>query len=149
MAHKAIHRNAIVSYSCAEMYALVSDIPSYGHFLPYCISARILSSKGDIIHGEMVFSYFGLTYTVVTKNTMHPHRRIGMALLKGDMQTLDGQWLFDDLGDGRCRVSLDLSIDMHDGILYKIFNRIIDHVADTMVDRFVDRAYQIYGFGED
>ena len=88
MVQKAIHRNVIVSYSCEEMYSLVSDVSAYHHFLPYCSASEVLSSKGDIVHGQMVFSYFGLTYTVVTKNTMSPSTRIGLSLLEGDVQAL-------------------------------------------------------------
>ena len=148
MVEKAIHRYAIVSHSCQEMYALVSDVGAYAQFLPYCVSAEILSTKGNIVHGQMVFSYFGLSYTVVTQNTMEPFGRIGLSLLQGDMQSLEGQWLFRDMQDGHCRVSLDLAIDMHDGWTYRVINRILDRVADTMVDRFVERAQQVYGFGE-
>lgn len=148
MVQKAIHRYAIVSHSCQEMYALVSDVDSYAQFLPYCVSAELLSSKGNIVHGQMVFSYFGLSYTVVTQNTMEPFGRIGLSLLQGDLQALEGQWLFSDMQDGHCRVSLDLAIDMHDGWAYQIINRILDRVADTMVDQFVERAQQVYGFGE-
>ena len=70
MVQKAIHRNVIVSYSCEEMYSLVSDVSAYHHFLPYCSASEVLSSKGDIVHGQMVFSYFGLTYTVVNKTSL-------------------------------------------------------------------------------
>ncbi len=148
MVQKAIHRNVIVSYSCEEMYSLVSDVSAYHHFLPYCSASEVLSSKGDIVHGQMVFSYFGLTYTVVTKNTMSPSTRIGLSLLEGDVQALEGQWLFKDMKDGHCQVSLDLVVDMHDGLLYRVVNRIIERLADSMVDKFVDRAQQIYGLGE-
>ena len=149
MERKTIHRKAIVTHSCKEMYALVSDIPSYNQFLPYCTAGFILSSKGDIVNGKMVFSYFGLSYEVITKNTMSPHSRIGLSLIQGDMETLDGQWLFRDLKDGHCEVSLDLDLVMHDGLMYRVFNRIMDRLADAMVDAFIDRSYQVYGLGED
>ena len=50
--------------------------------------------------------------------------------------------------DGHGQVSLDLVVDMHDGLLYRVVNRIIERLADSMVDKFVDRAQQIYGLGE-
>ena len=147
--HKSIHKSEIVAYSSEKMYALVSDITSYQYFLPYCSSSSVLSTKGNIVHGQMLFNYFGLCYALETKNVMEPHNRIGLSLLKGDIQTLEGQWLFVDLNPSGCKVSLDLSIEMHDSILYRLYNRIIDQLADSMVDRFVDRALQVYGLEEE
>ena len=149
MVQKSIHKSEIVAYSSEKMYALVSDIPSYQHFLPYCSSSSVLSTKGNIVHGQMLFSYFGLSYTLETKNVMEPHSRIGLSLLKGDIQTLEGQWLFTDIKPSGCKVSLDLNIEMHDAIFYRLYNRIIDKLADSMVDRFLDRALQVYGLEED
>ena len=98
MGRKYINKSSIVSYSCEEMYALVSDIPNYHHFLPYCASARILDQQGDVVHGEMIFSYLGFNYSLVTKNTMQPFQSISLALVKGDVQALEGCWRFKDSG---------------------------------------------------
>ena len=149
MVRKSIHRSEIVTYSSEEMYNLVSDISSYQHFLPYCVSSGELSSRGNIVHGEMVFSYFGLSYALETKNIMQPYDRIGLSLIKGDVEALEGQWLFVDSDSGGSQVSLDLDIKMHDTFFYRFYNRIIEQVADSMIERFIDRAYQIYGLGED
>ena len=97
----------------------------------------------------MTFSYMGLSYTLETENTMYPCSRIDLQLLKGDVQALDGQWQFVDDKPGMSRVSLDLEIDMHDAIFYRLYNRILDKLADSMVDHFIDRATQVYGLGED
>ena len=149
MVRKLINKSSIVSYSCEEMYSLVCDIPNYHLFLPYCSSASILDQHDDVVQGEMIFSYLGFTYSLVTKNTMRPYESIDLCLVKGDVQALDGRWEFKDLGDGRCQVSLILDVSMHEGLVYRMYNRVIDKLADTMVDRFVKRAYQVYGYGDD
>ena len=147
MVDKSIHKTEIVAYSCEEMYALVADIEQYHQFLPYCASATILADSDDIVQAQMTFAYLGFTYSLVTQNTMYPHQRITMSYLRGDVSALAGEWLFSDLGDGRCEVSLRLSIGLHDGIVYRWFNQVMDQLADTMVDRFVERAYYVYGIG--
>ena len=42
-----ISKSALVPYTPAEMFALVSDIPAYPEFLPWCSGGRILS-RGDV-----------------------------------------------------------------------------------------------------
>ena len=37
----SIHKSALVAYTPAEMYALVSDIEAYPEFLPWTAAARI------------------------------------------------------------------------------------------------------------
>ena len=145
MVCRVIHKSAKVAYTCEQMFDLVQDVDSYCHFLPYCTDAKILSTKGNIVEGQMVFTYMGLSYSLVTKNSMYPHSRIGLLLLEGDLQSLKGQWLFCELNGGGCKVSLDLEIGMYDGLWYSLYNRLLDRVANMMVEKFIERAYQIYG----
>lgn len=144
---KIIRKYLIVSYSCQEMYDLVCDIENYHHFLPYCKDSSILMQQDDLVHGQMVFSYMGLVYTVTTANKLIKNQFIGLSLLQGDLESLSGQWRFTDLYDGRCKVALNLEICIHVGMIYYLYNRIIDTLAETMMEKFVDRAYYIYGYG--
>ena len=44
--HK-VHRSALLPYTPAQMYALVTDVRSYPEFLPWCTSSDILADDGD------------------------------------------------------------------------------------------------------
>ena len=46
---KTVHRNALVTHSAEQMYALINDIESYPKFLPWCGGARILSTTSEEI----------------------------------------------------------------------------------------------------
>ena len=43
--------SARVAFSCAQMYGLVCDIPSYKNFLKHCTDSRIITAAGE---GEVV-----------------------------------------------------------------------------------------------
>jgi ribosome-associated toxin RatA of RatAB toxin-antitoxin module len=99
-----------------------------------------------MVHGKMVFSYMGFAYTLITANKLVKNARIELSLLEGSLKSLEGQWTFIDLRDGRCKVALNLELHLHDGMIYRLYNRLLDTLADTMMERFVDRAYYIYGY---
>ena len=42
-----IQRTALVPYSADEMFKVVTDVPHYNEFLPWCSGARILQREGD------------------------------------------------------------------------------------------------------
>ena len=52
-----INKTALVPYSASEMYALVNDIDSYAHFLPWCRSTQILQQDEDQIRATIEIAH--------------------------------------------------------------------------------------------
>ena len=99
------------------MYALVSDIESYGSFLPWCGGARIVAREPDSVTAAIDIAYHGVNKTFTTRNRLVPGRAMELQLVDGPFKTLQGDWRFDALEDRASKVSLDLKFEFSNPVL--------------------------------
>ena len=145
---KTINKSVLIWYSPAEMYALVTDVAQYPRFLPWCDHAQVLDSHAQGMTAEVGISFSGIRQTFVTQNSHEEGKRVGMQLVKGPFSKLEGEWLFQAVGDGSqraCRVSLLLNYGFENATLGKLVGPVFDKIAANLVDAFVKRAQQVYG----
>lgn len=139
-----VERSMLVPYSCERMFALVLDIERYPDFLPSCSGARVLSRSEEEVCGEVDLNFKGIRHSFSTCNRLTPFERIDLALKDGPFRTLDGYWLFQDLGAGS-KVSLKLDYDFSSRLLAMALGPIFSLFANGLVDAFNQRAREIYG----
>ncbi|MFN2338867.1 MAG: type II toxin-antitoxin system RatA family toxin [Gammaproteobacteria bacterium] len=140
-----ISKSALVPYTPAEMFALVSDIPSYPEFLPWCSGARILLQGEDEVRASLELSKSGVHKSFTTLNRHQRNKMIEMRLLEGPFRRLEGYWRFDPLGDHGCKVSLDLEFEFSSRVLDLVVGPVFHQAVSTLVDSFQQRAVSVYG----
>ena len=140
-----ISRSALVMYSAQQMYDLVSDIESYGEFLPGCASGKINSQNGDQLEATLEVAKAGLRHSFSTRNKMMPGESIEMNLLEGPFKHLSGIWTFTQLGGEGCKISLELEFEMSNKLTAATLGALVGQMMNAMVDAFSNRAKQIYG----
>src|SRR5271168_590787 len=88
---QVVERSALVTYTAAQMFALVNDVARYPDFLPWCTGARV----EDVSATERVASIHvtrGVLRTeFTTRNTLEKHQRILMHLVDGPFRKLVGE----------------------------------------------------------
>lgn len=141
----SINKSALVAYSPAEMYALVSDIDSYPEFLPWCRTARVTWREGDEIKACIEMAKGSLQKSFTTHNRHQRDKMIEMRLVEGPFKRLEGFWRFDPLGEQACKVSLDLEFEFASRMLDLMIGPVFSQIANTLVDSFQQRAVQVYG----
>lgn len=127
------------------MFDLVNDIESYPRFLPWCRSARVLSSGGLEVRARIEMAKGALHRSFTTRNELEAGRRIRVRLEDGPFSRLEGDWHFDPHDGGGCRVSLDLEYEFAGRVVGAVIGPIFNQIAQTMVDSFVRRARSVYG----
>ena len=145
---KTVKKSVLIWYSPQEMYALVTDVPAYPQFLPWCDHSAVLDSDDTGMTAEVGISFGGIRQTFTTRNQHVPDRQVAIKLVKGPFSRLDGQWDFVPIGDGSqraCRVELSLHYGFDNATLGKLVGPVFDKIAASMVDAFVKRAEQVYG----
>ena len=145
---KHVKKSVLLWYSAQEMYDLVTDVPLYPKFLPWCDRAEVLTTSEDGMTARLHLSYHGLRHAFTTRNTHVPGRQIGMRLVKGPFSRLEGDWSFQPVGDGThdaCRVGLELRYGFSSMALGAVVGPVFDRIAGSLVDAFVKRAEQVYG----
>lgn len=141
----SIHKSALVAYSPAEMFALVSDVESYADFLPWCRSAHVVWREGDELKACLEMAKGSLQKSFTTYNRQQADKMIEIRLVDGPFKRLEGYWRFDPLGDKACKVSLDLEFEFANRMLSMMIGPVFSQIANTLVDAFQQRAVQVYG----
>ena len=140
-----ISRSALVSYSAAEMYALVDDIASYPEFLEWCRSATELERGEDEVTACLELARGAFHKTFTTRNRIQRDKMVEMRLVEGPFRLLEGFWRFDVLGERACKVSFDLEFEFSSRLAGMVAGPAFSQIANTMVDAFCKRAVDIYG----
>ena len=140
-----VKKSALILYSAAEMYALVSDIEAYPDFLPWCRSTQILSRSEDEVRAviEMVKGRVHKSFSTI--NRMQHHKMIDIRLLEGPFRRLEGYWRFDPLRVDASKVSLDMEFEFASPLLRMAVEPVFKQIANSLVDAFCKRAVDLYG----
>ena len=140
-----ITKTALVPYSAADMYALVSDIEAYPEFLPWCRSTRVLSRDHDELRAMIELAVGAVHKSFTTVNRLQKNKMIEVRLLEGTFRHLEGYWRFDALGDKGCKIVLDMDFEFSGRVISAALGPIFSHIMNTLVDAFCRRAQQTYG----
>lgn len=142
---RKVHKNALVPYSAADMYALVNDVARYPEFLPWCRGAQVIEQSEIMMRArlDLVKGRFSRSFT--TRNYLTPGQAITMTLEDGPFKTLEGRWKFTDLGQEGSKVELDMEFQFESGLLDLIAGPIFHDICNSLVDAFIRRAHQLHG----
>ena len=149
---KTVNKSVLIWYSAVQMFDLVTDVPSYPKFLPWCDSANVLQQTPAGAMAEVSINFGGLRQGFSTRNTHlieeSGQRCIKMQLVKGPFSSLHGSWKFTPVGEptqNACRVELQLHYGFNSPALAAVVGPVFDKIAASLVDAFVKRAEQVYG----
>lgn len=150
--HRRIERQALVDCSVAQMYALVTDIPSYPRFLPWCVGASVIEETPKpgpavVVVAHLDLAWGPIRYRLVTRNDNEPPGRVSMHLVRGPLDQLAGTWTFDALASGQTRVALDLRFTLAHRMTSLLVAPLISEALETLTDAFVLEARRRYGAG--
>lgn len=139
-----MEKSALVQHTPDQMYSLVADIGGYQDFLPWCKSSQLLSESESEICGEIEVSRIGITQKFSTCNQIVPGESMKIKLKEGPFSHLDGVWEFTPLGEGACKISLQLEFSFSGKLINAAFGKAFSFIANDMVDAFCKRADEVY-----
>lgn len=140
-----VNRSALVRHTPKQMFDLVNDFEHYPEFLPGCRRSRLIERDEAHLIGEMTLGRAGIEHSFTTRNDLFEPERIELSLVKGPFKRLKGRWQFTPMGEGSCRVSLELEFEFANRLLGMAFGKLFQQVTGQLVDAFTRRADQIYG----
>ena len=144
MAH-TIDRSALVWHSAERMFALVSDIPDYPLFLPWCSAADVHDVSQSQVVASIEVAKGGVRHRFTTRNVMDAPRAINIELVEGPFQSLQGKWFFEPLDVNASKVILELDFEFSGRLARMAFGGIFSQAANSLVDAFCARADVVYG----
>lgn len=144
---KTVHKSVLIWYSADEMFSLVTDVPRYPEFLPWCDRASVLALEPAGMKAEIGIAFGGIHQTFTTRNEHVPGRQVNIRLVDGPFSDLDGEWRFIALGQGgqrACKVELDMRYSFKNAALAALVGPVFDKIAGSLVDAFVKRAESVF-----
>ncbi len=156
---KHVHKSVLLWYSPREMFALVTAVPDYPQFLPWCDRARVLQQHDDGVTAQVSIAFAGVHQAFTTRNVHEDNRAVHMKLVDGPFSSLEGSWVFTPLqkpvgaqgepGDpadaAACKVEFTLRYAFSSKALSLVVSPVFDRIANTFIEAFVHRAEQVYG----
>ncbi|MBP8143796.1 MAG: type II toxin-antitoxin system RatA family toxin [Inhella sp.] len=148
-----VKKSVLLWYSPREMYELVTDVPSYPQFLPWCDGAQVLERHEDGLTARLHLAFGGVQTHFTTRNSHRANEAVRVALVDGPFSHLEGDWQFKPLtrpgaapgAVNACKVLFELRYAFSSAALETVLSPVFGRVAQTFVDRFVARAEQVYG----
>ena len=145
---KTVHKSVLIWYSAEEMFALVTDVPNYPAFLPWCDQASVLADDEAGMTARVGIAFGGIKQSFTTRNTHVPGRQVQLHLVDGPFSKLEGQWDFSPVGaegERACKVEFSLRYDFDNFALAALVGPVFGKIAGSLIDAFVKRASQVYG----
>ncbi|HEY9096056.1 MAG TPA: type II toxin-antitoxin system RatA family toxin [Hydrogenophaga sp.] len=145
---KTIQKSVLLMHSAHEMFALVTDVPQYPNFLPWCDHSEVIEQDAHGMQAKVGMSIGGLRQSFTTRNQHVDDRQVQMSLVEGPFSQLSGQWDFTPLGDEStpaCKVEFRLTYGFSSTTLARLVGPVFDKIAGSLVEAFVKRADEVYG----
>ena len=140
-----VHKTVLLSYSAAQMFALVDKVEDYPAFLPWCGGVVIKERAPDRLVAAISINYHGVKQSFTTENINHPPTSMQMKLVEGPFRQLDGQWNFKALREDACKIEFELHYEFSSKILEKLIGPVFGIIANSFVESFCKRAEEVYG----
>lgn len=141
----SLNRSALVNFSAKQMYDLVNDIENYPHFMQGCKAARVISQSEDELTGELTLGRGRFKHSFITRNKLTAGRQIEMQLVEGMFSHFEACWIFKDLTEEACKISLQMEFEFDSGVVNFALEKLFNSSANNLVDAVVKRAQFIYG----
>jgi len=142
---QVVERSALVTYTPAQMFALVNDVARYPDFLPWCVGVRVEEVSATERVAALKIARGVLQTEFTTRNTLVADSRIHMRLTHGPFRELQGEWRFEAIGDRGSRVHFRVEFEFKNRLTAAAFNAAFETLCGGIVDAFVLRARQVYG----
>lgn len=139
-----IKKSVIVPYTCKTMFDLVTDIPNYPKYLPWCVDASIKEQHDNEVVGAVYIEYFKIKTHFITKNINTPSSKIEMHFVDGPFKSFSGTWDFIPLGDKGCKIDFNLKYKFANHFLEKVIGPVFSYISKNIVDCFVKEAHKRY-----
>jgi ribosome-associated toxin RatA of RatAB toxin-antitoxin module len=141
---RTVDRSAIVPFSAAAMFALVSEVGAYPEFLPWCSAANLQSASDSELVASLKIGYGAINSSFTTRNEFVRPQWMTMRLVEGPFSRLEGRWTFTPLGDTGCEIALQIEFDFASAVMDRLLGPVFETICNELISAFSQRAHALY-----
>ena len=140
-----VSRSALLPYSDAQIFDVITDVRSYPAFLNWCTGMELHEESNQEMVATLTIAYSKLNFSFTTRNIMQRYDSVTMELVRGPFSQLRGRWQIQALSDTACKVSLAMDFEFENRLAQRLMGRVFENIVSTQLDAFNRRAAQVYG----
>ncbi|MFZ4408519.1 MAG: type II toxin-antitoxin system RatA family toxin [Paracraurococcus sp.] len=140
----------ILRYSPEQLFDMVADVRRYPEFLPWCVGARVLSRKDDVLIADLTIGFKMFRETFRSSVTLERPHHVHVQYLTGPFRYLNNHWRFhprpqEQGGEVWTEVDFFVDFEFKSRLLQAVIGTVFNEAVRLMVRAFERRAMQLYG----
>jgi ribosome-associated toxin RatA of RatAB toxin-antitoxin module len=117
--------STLVAAAPAEVFELIRRAEDFSRYMPNVLSVRIIEHVDGRRLSEWRTLLDGAPLNWVEEDRLQPPRRLSYRLVEGDIEHLEGEWLIEEEGPGRSRLTARLSYRLGVPIIEEVLGEIV------------------------
>ncbi len=134
----------LVRYSPEQLFDLVADVGAYPKFLPWCVSARVLTRTSTEVVADLTIGFGPFRESFTSRVALDRPRSVDVRYEHGPFRYLNNTWGFTPDAQG-CRVEFFVDFEFRSRLLQSAIGVVFNEAVRRMVNAFLKRARDIYG----
>ncbi len=134
----------ILPFKAKEIFDLVADVEKYPDFLPWIISAKIISREDNKFIADLEIGYKIICTSYRSEVILTPHQTIDINYVDGPFRYLNNHWHFKELDEKLMEVDFFIDFDFQSNYLQVLLQSAFTEVVKRMIQSFEKRASEIY-----
>lgn len=134
----------LLPFRAKQIFELVADVEKYPEFLPWVLSATILSKGDNKFTADLEIGYKIIRTSYRSEVILTPDQTIDVRYIIGPFQRLNNHWHFKEINDKWMEVDFFIDFDFQSSYLQVILQSAFSEVVKRMIQAFEKRAFEIY-----
>jgi coenzyme Q-binding protein COQ10 len=134
----------ILPFKVKQIFDLVADVEKYPDFLPWVISAKIISREDNKFTADLEIGYKIIRTSYRSEVILTPHQTIDINYVDGPFRYLNNHWHFKELDEKLMEVDFFIDFDFQSSYLQVLLQSAFTEVVKRMIQAFEKRAAEIY-----
>lgn len=134
----------VLGFTQEQMFRLVADVERYPEFLPWCLGARILERRKNVLTADLIIGFKLIRERYRSRVELSEPERIDVSFISGPLKRLENQWRFSPRADGGTMIDFSIDYEFRSRVFQALIGSVFTEATQRMVGAFETRAAALY-----